>query len=284
MEFSGGPGPGRSGLVRLAERPGDDQGSGQRDSQRETVALVAPAESKNAQQKTVGQIDEKQPGDSGNAQQESGGQTSGQIVGHFPGKISVNASTGGGSRGNAQRFAQQNAQQKIVGQITKKLLGKSGNAQRFSTGRTEWFRYEMDFRDRKKGGHHVIIRRRLKWSANRYAPTIAYCFCGDLTERMVKSIKDGKFTAAAIAALENGGISHEIIKRLLERIGKGNGKRATELTDHERSVLARIESGLAASDGRRNASAGGKRRRLGFPRTDVPNAPDGEFTEVPNVH
>jgi hypothetical protein len=101
---------------------------------------------------------------------------------------------------------------------------------------------------------------------------------------MVKSIKDGKFTAAAIAALENGGISHEIIKRLLERIGKGNGKRATELTDHERSVLARIESGLAASDGRRNASAGGKRRRLGFPRTDVPNAPDGEFTEVPNVH
>jgi hypothetical protein len=80
--------------------------------------------SKNAQQKTVGQIDEKQPGDPGNAQQETVGQTSGQIVGHFPGEISVNTSTGSGSLGNAQRFAQQNAQRKIVGQITKKLSGK----------------------------------------------------------------------------------------------------------------------------------------------------------------
>jgi hypothetical protein len=102
---------------------------------------------------------------------------------------------------------------------------------------------------------------------------------------MVNSIKDdGKFTPAAIAALQNGGISHEIIKNLAERIGKGNGKRAAELTEYERSVLARIESGLAAGGGRRNASARDERRRLGLPRLDVHNARDGEFTEVPNVH
>jgi len=102
---------------------------------------------------------------------------------------------------------------------------------------------------------------------------------------MVSSIKDdGKFTPAAIAALQRGGIGHEIIKNLVERIGKGNGKRAAELTDHERSILARIESGLAAGGGSRNAPTGGERRRLDFPRADVRSAHDGEFTEVPNVH
>jgi hypothetical protein len=80
-----------------------------------------------------------------------------------------------------------------------------------------------------------------------------------------------KKPAPAIAALERGGIGHEIIKNLVERIGKGNGKQA-------------IESGLAAGGGRRNASAGGERRRLDLPDLDVPGARDGEFTEVPNAH
>jgi hypothetical protein len=90
----------------------------------------------------------------------------------------------------------------------------------------------MDFRDRKKGGHQVLIRRRLRWSETRYAPQVRSYYCADLTEKMVISIKDGKFTSAAVAALERGGISHEIIKNLVERIGRGNGKRAAELTDH----------------------------------------------------
>jgi hypothetical protein len=238
------------------------------------------AKSKNAQQnellKSVGQIPEKQPEEPGNAQQKSIGQT----IGHFVGQIPVSTSASNQLRENAQR----NTQQKNVGQIAKKLLGKSLNAQQIPAARTEWFRYEMDFRDRKKGGYHVIIRRRLKWSAARYAPTITYCLCVDLTERMVKSIKDGKFTGAAVTALQNGGISHEIIKNLVERIGKGNGKRAAELTDHERSVLARIESGLAASGGRRNDPTRGERRQLDVPHHDVPGPSNGEFTEVPNVH
>jgi hypothetical protein len=242
------------------------------------VAESVAAETGNAQQnaslKTVGQIPEKRLVESGNAQRKTVGQT----VGHFVGQIPQSASAGNDLLGNAQQIDKGNAQQKIVGQIAQKLLGKSANAQQITTPRTEWFRYEMDFRERKKGGYHVIIRRRLKWSAARYAPTIAYCFCANLTDRQVKSVKDGKFTPAAVAALQNGGISHEIIKKLLERIGKGNGKRAAELTDHERLILSRIESGLASSNGRRNDSAGDARRRLAVPR------PHGEFTEVPNVH
>jgi hypothetical protein len=163
-------------------------------------------------------------------------------------------------------------------------MDKPGNDLGFRAARTEWFRYEMDFRSRKKGGYQVLIRRRLKWSATRYASTIASCLCAKLNGRMVDTIKAGKFSPAAIAALQQGGISHEIIKRLPERIGKGNGRRAAELTDHERSILSRIESGLVTSSGRRNASAGGERRRLDFPRADVRRPHDGEFTEMPNVH
>jgi hypothetical protein len=211
-------------------------------------------------------------------------QNRGQISGQISGQIPATASAGCEIQEIAHEIPTKNAREIIRGQITEKSVGKSGNAHGFSAARTEWFRYEMDFRERKKGGYQVLIRRRLKWSASRYAPTIASCLCVDLTKRMVESMKDGKFTNAAIVSLQNGGISHEIIKNLLERIGKGNGKRATELTEHERSILARIESGLAASGGRRNASAGGMGRRMDFPRADVPNPHDGEFTEVPNVH
>lgn len=187
-----------------------------------------------------------------------------KISGHFRGHIPVTASVPNELQGNAHKKSGEMPTKKVAGKSEDaggknsghsgpKDVGKSRNAHKFSPARTEWFRYEMDFRERKKSGYQVLIRRRLKWSAARYAPTVASCVCADLTERMVKSIKDGKFTAAAIAALQNGGISHEIIKNLAERIGKGNGKRATELTDHERSVLARIESGLAAGGRRRNA-------------------------------
>jgi hypothetical protein len=253
----------------------------------------------NAHGKISGQISEERPGESGNAHGNEPTKTVGQTVGHFRGQIPVNASTDSELRGNAHENAHGkisghfgsksvgksgNAHEKNRGHFSSKTVGKSGNAHSFLPSRTEWFRYEMDFRDRKKGGYQALIRRRLKWSETRYAPQFRSCYCTDLTERMVNSIKDGKFTAPAIAALERGGISHEIIKNLVERIGKGNGKRAAELTDHERSVLARIESGLAAGGGRRNASAGGNRRRLGLPRLDVPNTRDGEFTEVPNAH
>jgi hypothetical protein len=246
------------------------------------------AEAENAQQnepaKSIGQIAQKSSARSGNAQQKTLQQTVGQTVGHFDGQIPITASADNELKGNAQQNTQRNAQQESVGRITEKSLGKSGNAQQVSAARTEWFRYEMDFRDREKGGYHVIVRRRLKWSDKRYAPTIAYCFCPDLTQRMVKSIKNGNFTPAAVAALQNGGIGYEIIEKLIERIGKGKGKRATELTDHERSILARIESGLAAGGGRRNARAGSERLELDVSHLDVPHSSDGEFTEVPNVH
>jgi hypothetical protein len=227
-----------------------------------------------------------QKSSAGNAQQKTLQQTVGQTIGHFDGQIPITASADNESQGNAQRNTQRNtrrnAQQESVGK--RKSLGKSGNAQQVPAARTEWFRYEIDFRDREKGGYHVIVRRRLKWSDKRYAPTIAYRFCPDLTERMVKSIRNGKFTPAAVAALQNGGIGYEIIEKLVERIGKGKGKRATELTDHERSILARIESGLAAGGGRRNARAGSERLDMDVSHLDVPHSSDGEFTEVPNVH
>lgn len=259
----------------------------------------ASAESKNAHgnesAKISGHFGSKQLGKSGNAHAKN----SGQIRGHFP----ATSSTGNELQGNAHKKSAEmptdlpteksvnisgnahgNEPGKISGHFGTKSVGKSGNAHRSESARTEWFRYEMDFRDRKKGGYQVLIRRRLKWSETRYAPQVRSCYCADLTEKMVNSIKDGKFTRAAITALERGGIGHEIIKSLVERIGKGNGKRAAELTDHERSILARIESGLAAGGGRRNAPAGGTGRDLGLPNLNVPDARDGEFTEVPNVH
>jgi hypothetical protein len=270
-------------LRDCGDHRGADHGAGDISDRSSVVRTVETelAESKNAHGENRGQTAEKQSRESGNAH----GKISGHFRGQTGGQIPVTSSAGSASRETVHEMPTKNAHGKISGHFGLKSVGKSENAHGFQAARTEWFRYEMNFRDRKKGGHQVLIRRRLKWSDTRYAPTIASCYCADLTKRMVDSIKDdGKFTHAAIAALQNGGISHEIIKRLLERIGRGNGKRAAELTDHERSVLARIESGLAAGGGRRNASAGGKRRRLDFPRADVPNPHDGEFTEVPNVH
>jgi len=231
--------------------------------------MVAPVESVPAI------VETKEPETTVNAQKFQTVKSVGQIVGHFPAIARAQKHL----TENAQRNIQQNAQTKIIGQIHPKSLGISGNAQT----RTEWFRYELDFRERDKGGYYVIIRRRLKWSRTRHAPTIANHLCVGLTKRMVASIKVGKFTDAAISALHNGGINHGVIQKLKERIGKGNGKRASELTEHERSVLARIESNLGASNGGRNDRAATVGGQLGISDCDVLDTSDGMLARVPTM-
>lgn len=135
---------------------------------------------------------------------------------------------------------------------TGKLAGISTGKQDFGqqnqrVARTEWFRYELDFRKTQKG-FNVTIRKRLKWSNTRYSKQIIKRFCPQLTRKMIDQISIGKFLPATAAALQNGGISDGFIKDLQSRIGKGNGKRRTDLTDYERSLLARIESSLSSSN------------------------------------
>jgi hypothetical protein len=50
-----------------------------------------------------------------------------------------------------------NAHEKISGHFGSKSVGKAGNAHGFSADRTECFRYEMGFLDRKKGGHRSTL-------------------------------------------------------------------------------------------------------------------------------
>lgn len=113
--------------------------------------------------------------------------------------------------------------------------------------RTEWFRYELDFRKTQRG-FNVTIRKRLKWSNTRYSKQIVKRFCPQLTRKMIDQISVGKFSKETVAALQNGGITDGFIRELQARIGKGNGKRRTDLTDYERSLLARIESGIGAGN------------------------------------
>ena len=121
--------------------------------------------------------------------------------------------------------------------------------------KTEWYRYELDFRPLKKG-YTVLLRKRLRWSDTRYSKTILTNSCPQLTVKMVQQISVGKFTAATIAALQNGGIADGFIRDLQERIGKGNGRRRADLTEHERALLARIESSLSAGSRGRNRANG----------------------------
>lgn len=121
--------------------------------------------------------------------------------------------------------------------------------------KTEWYRYELDFRPLKKG-YTVLLRKRLRWSDTRYSKTILTNSCPQLTVKMVQQISVGKFTAATIAALQNGGIADGFIRDLQERIGKGNGRRRADLTEHERALLARIESSLSAGGRGRNRTNG----------------------------
>ncbi len=125
-----------------------------------------------------------------------------------------------------------------------KPVGKQALAQQNQQhSRTEWFRYELDFRPLKTG-FNVLIRKRLKWSNTRYSKMIVKRFCPQLTRKMVEQIAVGKFSKETVAALQNGGITDGFIKQLQVRIGKGNGKRRADLTEYERSLLARIESGI----------------------------------------
>lgn len=135
---------------------------------------------------------------------------------------------------------------------TGKLAGISTGKQDFDqqdqrVARTEWFRYELDFRKTQRG-FNVTIRKRLKWSNTRYSKQIIKRFCPQLTRKMIDQISLGKFLPATTAALQNGGISDGFIKDLQSRIGRGNGKRRTDLTDYERSLLARIESSLSSGN------------------------------------
>ena len=143
----------------------------------------------------------------------------------------------------------------LVGKSVGIPVGKQYLAQQNQQhSRTEWYRYEMDFRPLKTG-YNVLIRKRLRWSDSRYSKQIIKRFCPQLTRKMVQQISVGKFSAETINALQNGGIKHGFIKALQERIGKGNGKRRTELTEFERSLLARIESSLNASNRGRDSHA-----------------------------
>lgn len=142
-----------------------------------------------------------------------------------------------------------NSLPKPVGNPVGISVGKQElSQQKQQVSRTEWFRHELDFRQNKKGGAWVLIRRRLRWSDTRYSKQVVKRFCPQLSKKMIEQISVGKFSPEAIAALQNGGIQHGFISALQERIGKGNGKRRTELTDFERSLLARIESGVRASN------------------------------------
>lgn len=125
------------------------------------------------------------------------------------------------------------------------------NQQLPARAKTEWYRHELDFRPLKKG-YTVLLRKRLRWSETRYSKTILTRTCPRLTVKMVRQISVGKFAATTIAALQDGGFADGFIQALQERIGKGNGRRRADLTELERSLLARIESSLVS---------GGRKRR-----------------------
>jgi hypothetical protein len=120
--------------------------------------------------------------------------------------------------------------------------------QKQQVSRTEWFRYELDFRQLKKGGAWVLIRKRLRWSDTRYSKMLVKRFCPQLSKKLIDQISVGKFSPETIAALQDGGIQHVFISALQERIGKGNGRRRADLNDFERSLLTRIESSLRAGN------------------------------------
>lgn len=142
---------------------------------------------------------------------------------------------------------------KPVGNSVGNTVGKQESGQqKQQVTRTEWFRHELDFRQNKKGGAWVLIRRRLRWSDTRYSKMVVKRFCPQLSKKMIEQISVGKFSQETIAALQDGGIQHGFISALQQRIGKGNGKRRAELTDIERSLLARIESGIRSSGRRRD--------------------------------
>lgn len=145
-----------------------------------------------------------------------------------------------------------NSADKSVGNSTVKPVGKPVGKSRISQRnqqptRTVWFRNEIDFRKTKKG-YWVLIRKRLKWSNTRYSKLVTKRFCPQMTTKMVEQIRVGKFSKEAQDALQFGGINYVIVNDLLTRLGKGNGKRKAELTDLERSLLARIESSVIANN------------------------------------
>jgi len=61
---------------------------------------------------------------------------------------------------------------------------------------------------------------------------------------------------------------------------KGNGKREAQLTDNERLVLARIESGVAASGRRGNGQADRPGRPMDISDSNVSDAPDSTPTRM----
>jgi hypothetical protein len=119
------------------------------------------------------------------------------------------------------------------------------------------FRYELDVRElKRKPGARVFIRRRLKWSKARYVRTFAIKHCPEITAAMCRRIEQNKLTPAILAAFENGGIGNEVIEELNKRPGRGRGKRESELTDDERTLLRRLERNLATDGRSRNSRAG----------------------------
>lgn len=148
-----------------------------------------------------------------------------------------------------------------------------------------WFRFELDIREVKSGGHMVRIRKRLRWSTARYSRTIAKKACPDLTKKMVKQIQLGRFSQETIAALQNGGLDYGLVAKLSAREGRGSGRRASELTNDERRFLARLEHGLAAGGRRRDAKPdSGTQRPMDLSDSDLSGSQDADVTRVPYVH
>lgn len=148
----------------------------------------------------------------------------------------------------------------------------------------KWFRFELDLREASGGGYTVLIRKRLRWLESKKGRTLTTRRCANLTAGMVKKLRAGRITEGAKAAFEQGGINRELIEILNKREGRGRGKRASQLTDDERSFLARLEHGLASGDGKRRDDTGAPTGRDNdLPHSDVPGASDGNFADVSNL-
>jgi hypothetical protein len=101
---------------------------------------------------------------------------------------------------------------------------------------------------------------------------------------MVSKLRAGKLTAATKAAFEQGGFDREIINALSQREGRGRGKRASQLTETERSFLARLEHSIANGDGYECDLAGGQTGGLfSLPHPNVSGASNGAFADVSDL-
>jgi len=113
----------------------------------------------------------------------------------------------------------------------------------------DFFRYELDIR-RAKRGFNVAIRKRLRWSTTRLSRQVAKGLCPTLTDSQVTAIRAGRFPKAITQAIlqNEGNITHEHIKLITNRSGRGIGLRFAELDPRAKFLLARFERLFTGSD------------------------------------